>query len=99
MKCLENQDSKVTRFAAPVMHADTNVVDVNYTVIAQNKQSGVADEFHEKHAMRHFSTPEIDLFCALTGFERVRCEEFLTRKAASENTWGVCFVLKKVEVS
>jgi len=96
MKCLENQTRKVTRFAAPVVHTQSNVVDVNYTVLVQDKQSGVATEFHETHAMRHFSIPEIDLVCELTGFERIRCEEFVTKKPAGEDTWGVCFVLKKV---
>jgi len=48
--------------------------------------------------MRHFSIPEIDLIARLTGFEMIHTEEFLTEKPASEETWGVCFVLKKVEV-
>jgi SAM-dependent methyltransferase len=94
-KCLENADYKVTRFAVPAMQTQQNVVDVNYTVQVQDKITGVVSEFQEKHSMRHFSIPEIDLICSLTGFERIQCEEFLTKRTPGDDTWGVCFVLKK----
>jgi hypothetical protein len=31
----------------------------------------------------------------LTGFDILKAEEFLSGKDAGENTWGVCFILKK----
>lgn len=95
-KCLENADYKVTRFAVPTIQTQENIVDVNYNVIVLEKVSGVTSEFQEKHSMRHFSIPEIDLICKLTGFERIQCEEFLTKRSPGEATWGVCFVVKKV---
>jgi hypothetical protein len=30
------------------------------------------------------------------GFERLRAEEFMTKNLPSEETWGVCVVLKKI---
>jgi hypothetical protein len=45
--------------------------------------------------MRHFSIPELDFLAKLTGFEMVRSEEYVTGKTPSENTWGVCLILRK----
>ena len=46
--------------------------------------------------MRHFSTPEIKLLAYTTGFELLHAEEYLTKAAPSEKTWGVCYILKKI---
>ena len=46
--------------------------------------------------MRHFSIPEIALLAKTTHFELVHSEAFLTEENPSENTWGVCFILKKL---
>ena len=52
--------------------------------------------FKEKHPMRHFSIPEIEFFASMSGFKLLQCEEWVTRKTPSDNTWGVCFVLEKI---
>ena len=45
--------------------------------------------------MRHFSIPEIEYFAESNNFQVLKAEELLTGNEPSENTWGVCFVLKK----
>ena len=45
--------------------------------------------------MRHFSVPELDLFAEQSGFERLSAEAYLTGEVYSEDTWGVCFILRK----
>jgi hypothetical protein len=44
--------------------------------------------------MRYFSLPELDLLAEYTGFKREIAEEFLTREAPSNQTWGVCAALR-----
>ena len=96
VKRVEDQDWKITRIAEPKMYSNENRIDVNYTIYAQNKQSGAFHESHEIHPVRHFSQPELDLLATNAGFERIAAEEFLTGAAPSEDTWGVCQVLRKI---
>lgn len=86
---------EVTRVAEPAIYPNENRVDVKYTVFIQGKEVNMFKSFSEIHPMRHFSIPEIDLIASQTGFDRLSAEEFLSGKDAGEETWGVCFVLKK----
>jgi SAM-dependent methyltransferase len=95
-KIVENEQVKVIRIAEPVIYPTQNVVDVNYHVLVIDKITQQVHEFTETHPMRHFSISEIDLIAKHTGFELVKAEEFGTGHTSSENTWGVCFILKKV---
>ncbi|MCC7051507.1 MAG: class I SAM-dependent methyltransferase [Bacteroidia bacterium] len=95
IKRLANEQLAITRLAEPVIHYNENVVDVNYEVIIKDKASHQITTLNETHPMRHFSVNEIKLLAQLTGFEFVRAEEFLTANQPSENTWGVCFILRK----
>jgi SAM-dependent methyltransferase len=96
VKKLADEHVDVTRIAEPVLYPNENRVDVNYTIYAREKVTGKIDVMQETHPMRHFSLLEIDLLCRMSGFERIGAEEFLTGKPVSENTWGACVILKKI---
>lgn len=87
---------EVTRIAEPVIFPNENRVDVQYTIIVQDNNSGATEQFSEIHSMRHFSLPEIDMLAAWSGFERIGAEEFLTGRASGEETWGVCLILRRL---
>jgi hypothetical protein len=70
------------------------VVEVNYDINIRTRLTGAADDFFEKHSMRHFGVPEIGLLALQTGFDLVGTEEFLSGKEPSEATWGVTFILR-----
>ncbi len=95
IKRIEDKELNITRIAEPVLHFNKNIVDVNYEVIIEEKQYGKITRITETHPMRHFSLPEIKLLSSFTGFEIVETEEWMTGKEPSENTWGVCFILRK----
>jgi SAM-dependent methyltransferase len=95
IKRVSNARINVTRLAEPVIRSEKNQVDVNYTIIVEDKMGKDWHSFKELHAMRHFSTPEILLLCEMVGFELLSAEEFLTGKTPSQDTWGVCYVLRK----
>jgi SAM-dependent methyltransferase len=99
VKRLLSQDLSITRIAEPTLHPNANRVDVHYTVIAQDLSSGTVQTFEETHPMRHFSLPELDLLAEAGGFECLCGEEWLTGDPPSTNTWGVCLVLRKTNVS
>ncbi len=93
---LEDENIKVTRIAQSTSNATTNVVDVNFEVMIQDKQTNELTVLNEVHPMRHYSIPEIELLAKQTGFELIKTEEFLTKNKPGKDTWGVCFILKKI---
>lgn len=95
LKRVEDDATEIVRIAEPVIYSNESRVDVNYTIYARDKTGGQVKIIQESHPMRHFSLPELDWIAQLTGFERVRVEEFLTGDSPSESTWGVCLVMKK----
>jgi SAM-dependent methyltransferase len=96
VKRMVDTSVEITRLAEPVIYANENRVDVNYTIYARDLASGDVQTLTETHPMRHFSLPEINLLAQLNGFTRVSAEEFLTGKPAGEDTWGVCVTLKRI---
>jgi SAM-dependent methyltransferase len=96
IKKIQNEEVAVTRFAEPAIDSNKNIVDVRFTLFAKDLATGETTEFFEDHPMRHFSIPEIELLARLTGFKIIKAEEFLTSNQPSTDTWGVCFILKKV---
>lgn len=96
VKRMADDQIEITRIAEPVIYPNENRVDVNYTVFLRQQNGGDIQAFQERHPMRHFSLPEIDIMADLHGFERVTAEEFLTGSSPCESTWGVCVVLKRI---
>jgi len=96
IKRLADETLDITRIAEPEICPNENKVDVNFTIFAHDTKTNACQVLTERHPMRHFSLPEVDLFAAKTGFERLAAEEFLTGSEPGVDTWGVCFVLRKV---
>jgi SAM-dependent methyltransferase len=92
---LEKDNLEIKRIAEPTIFSNENRVDVNYTITVRDTVNDKSQTFTEKHQMRHFSIPEIDFFAQTEGFKLVKAEGFLSGEQPSENTWGVCFALKK----
>lgn len=95
VKRYDHQDFTITRIAEPVHLVNKNVVEVNYEMIVQDKQSGKAKVFSEKHVMRYFFLPELLSLISSTEFELKYCKEWITGQELSEKTWGACLVLQK----
>lgn len=96
IKRMQDDQLKVVRIAEPVIDVNSNIIDVQFSIIAKDLISEEITDIFESHPMRHFSTPEIGLLAKLTGFELLKAEEFLSGKNPSQNSWGVCYMLKKL---
>lgn len=94
-KKLQNDTIEVLRKANPIIYSELNVVEVDYAITITNLQNQLVDQIHEKHPMRHFSKPEIEILAYATGFEVLHSEAFLTKENPSIHTWGVSYILKK----
>lgn len=95
IKRVEDEQVKIVRLAEPVIHPNQNLVDVNYTLNAEEIATHRLTTIQETHHMRHYSLPELELLAGFTGFSLLHSEEFLTGEKPSEKTWGVCCVLRK----
>ena len=97
IKRASDQNILLTRIAEPVVFPNESRVDVHYEFFVQKKSSAVITSFKETHCMRHFSLRELDFLATNNGFERITTEELISGRAPSEETWGVCTVMKKVQ--
>ena len=95
VKRMADEVTEITRIAEPEIFPNENRVNVNYTIFARDLVSGEEETMTETHPMRHFSMPELELLAQMSGFAVVGTEEFLTGSKPSEETWGVCFVMKR----
>lgn len=95
VKRLENNIVSITRIAESTSDPLKNIVTVDFEVQVKEKKTNQIETIKEKHPMRHFSIPELEFLAELTGFELIKSEEFLTKEAPSEKTWGVCILFKK----
>jgi SAM-dependent methyltransferase len=95
VKGLENDHISVVRIAEPVLHDADNVVDVNYTIFAQDRQGGQIEKLKETHRMRYFFLNELDEKLNQAGLSRLVAEEWLTGATPSKETWGVTVVARK----
>jgi SAM-dependent methyltransferase len=91
-----DKEVEIVRIAEPVIDSSRNIVNVNFDVFVQDTLNNKVERIKELHVMRHFSLPELELLAIHSGFLLVSKEEFLTGNNASETTWGVSVVFKKM---
>jgi SAM-dependent methyltransferase len=95
IKRFGNETISVLRIAESMIDIIENVVNVNFEVLIEEKETGKIEVVKEVHPMRHFSIPELGLLASLTGFKVIHTEEYLTKHVPSDTTWGVCVILQK----
>lgn len=95
IKRMHNDEIEVLRIAEPMMHANDNVVDVNYTVQVKRMGEERVSELHEKHRMRYLFVPEVEIMLGQTGMKMIECVEWLTGKAPGFDSWAATFVAVK----
>ena len=95
VKRLENSNIKLTRVAEPALHAEQNIVDVNYDVFIEEKETKEVVEKKELHKMRYFFDTELEILCQLVGLKVLSRYEWMTDKLPGFSSWNVVWVVKK----
>ena len=95
VKRMENEAISILRIAEPELHDAANVVDVKYTIFANDKNSDRIERIEERHRMRYLFLSELDLLLDQAGFSRLVAEEWMTGAAPTKDTWGVAVVARK----
>lgn len=94
VKRLENDNIKILRIAEPVLHAQKNMVDVNYDVFIENKKTKEITEKKELHKMRYFFDTELEIVCTKLGFSIIKKYEWMSSNAPSFGSWNVVWIVK-----
>lgn len=96
VKELETADNKLVRIAKPVMHDQTNIVDVCYEVLVINKETNETKVINEVHNMRYFFRPELEFYLREAGFELLDNLDCMTLGKTSYDSWTSYFIAKAI---
>ena len=88
IKRLADDHIKVTRIAEPVMYVNENLVDVNYTVFIEEKDTGKVEQLHETHRIRYFFLPEIEKILTGCGFHLLKSYTWMTDCPLDYEHWA-----------
>lgn len=97
IKRLEDERVSLTRLAEPVLRTESNLVEVHYELLVQEKGSAEVKRFRERHDMRFFSLPEIRWIAEEGGWKLEEAGEWMTGAEPSEKSWGVYVVLRAAQ--
>lgn len=95
VKRVSGEGVEIRRITEPLLHPNTNTVDVNFEVEISRPATGERETLHETHVMRYLFLPEVFELLARAGFTCLTAEEWLTGKDPGLDTWNVCCVAKK----
>jgi SAM-dependent methyltransferase len=88
IKRIESEQFKMVRIAEPRLHPNDNLVDVEFLFFVRERGLELR-EFGEKHRMRYFFLPELQLFLERAGFTPRHKLEWLTGNEPSTTSWSV----------
>jgi predicted TPR repeat methyltransferase len=95
IKRFSDEKTSVIRLCEPELKVNENRVDVNFEVIVEDILSGTREVITEKHPVRYFFLPEIDLFCEISGFKNVNFEAWMGGQV-NDQSWGVtCYAFRR----
>ncbi len=96
VKEVQNDEYRLVRIARPVMHDETNVIDVCYEVLVIDRESNETKTINETHNMRYFFRPELEFYLKESGFELVDNLDCMTLGKTGYDSWTSYFVAKAV---
>jgi len=94
VKRWQDEKSRITRIAEPMLHLGENVVDVRYTIFASDRLSSRTEVFEESHRMRYLFRPEIEMLASSESLEIMEAREWMRGTEPGVNSWSACFVLR-----
>lgn len=95
IKKLENKNIKVTRLAEPILHSQQNIVDVNYIVFIEDKNTNEIIEKTELHKMRYFFDTELEMICDKVNLTFEKKYTWLLETEPNFNSWNAVWILRK----
>jgi len=94
VKRLEDTKIKIVRISEPTLHVQENIVDVDYNIFIEDKESNQIIEKKELHQMRYFFDTELEMICKQVGFKIENKYEWMKSKSPDFNSWNVVWVIR-----
>ena len=95
-KNFESNELSISRHALTDMDYVANVATVNFNINVHDKLSDTFIEMNEKHPMRYFFSPELELFFMQNKFKQLAHHQWLkTLAPPSEDSWSAYSVIGK----
>ena len=94
IKRMNSDKISVLRLSEPVMHANRNLVDVNYEIQITDLNTNTTEIIRETHTMRYLFLPELHMFTKQSGLEITDTYEWMSRKEPDYSTWNITVVGK-----
>lgn len=95
VKRLEDEEIKVTRIAEPVLYANENLVQVNYTVFIEVKASKTLEQVIETHMMRYLFLSELLRFADTEVWINSKSFGWMNLQELNLNDWAGLFSVTK----
>lgn len=86
----------VVRVAEPHHDPTRQTVDVHYRFFIQSPSTKTWELLEETHHLRYLFREDIVAACHDAGFELVRDEAWLSGAPLDEQTWGACYLAKRL---
>lgn len=96
VKEVKNEQYRMIRVANPVMHDQTNVVDVSYDVFVINTKTNQTKEIRETHRMRYFFRPELEAYLKEMQFQLIDTLDCRTLGKTDFNSWTSYFIARAI---
>lgn len=96
VKEIQTEKYKLIRIARPVMHDETNIVDVCYEVLVIDKESNETKAINETHHMRYFFRPELEFYLKESGFKLIDNLDCMTLDKTGYESWTSYFVARAI---
>ena len=96
IKEIDGVDYRLTRIAQPDIHANDNVVDVNYKLYVFDTDGVQYKELEEVHHMRYFFMPEIRQYLKESQFELLEAVDCDGLGDLGFNSWTTYFIARAV---
>jgi SAM-dependent methyltransferase len=88
VKRLADDHIKVTRLIEPVMHINENIVDLNYTLFIEEKETGQVEQLEETQRVRYLFLPEIEKGLKECGFQLLISQAWMTDCPLGCENWS-----------
>jgi len=78
------------------MHAQLNIVDVNFNIFVTKKEDGTSIEKKKLHSMRYFFDTELEMLSEQYGFSIEAKYGWQNHEELGFDTWNVAWVLRLI---
>ena len=96
IKRMENDEIEVTRIAEPFIHANSNIVTVNYEILIRDKEKDSMEIIKETHRMRYLFYPELKFMLKAAAFAIVDSLKWMTfKRPLGFDSWSGVFITRK----